>query len=170
MFVNGQGIMAQAVEQVANMYLSFKLDDEVFGVSIGRVREVLTFTKLTPVPCTPSHVRGVINLRGLVVPVVDLKTKFGIGVTESSLSTCVVIVTVEFTGEDLVVGFLADSLQEVFDLDSSDIEPSPRMGTRINPEFIMGMGKRQDDFTILLDVDKLFTAGSGEGFFTESIA
>ncbi len=138
-------------------YLTFKLDGEVFALDITKVREVLDFTSITRVPRTPEFMRGVINLRGSVVPVVDLRLKFGMTKTEKTVNTCIIIVEVEVDGETTLLGALADSVQEVMDLEPGHIEPAPRIGTRLNTEFIKGMGKRDADFTIILDIDRVFS-------------
>jgi purine-binding chemotaxis protein CheW len=138
-------------------YLTFKLDDEVFALDIGKVREVLDFTSITKVPRTPEFMRGVINLRGSVVPVVDLRLKFGMTKTENTVNTCIIIVEVTVDEETTVLGALADSVQEVLDLEPGHIEPAPKIGTRLNTEFIKGMGKRDSNFIIILDIDKVFS-------------
>ena len=138
-------------------YLSFMLGDEVFALDISKVREVLDFASVTKVPQTPDFMRGVINLRGGVVPVVDMKLKFGMGETEKTVNTCTIIVEVEFEGETTVLGALADSVQEVFDLHTGDIEPAPKIGTHLNTEFLQGMGKKDDEFILILDIDKVFS-------------
>jgi purine-binding chemotaxis protein CheW len=141
----------------ATQYLTFKLDDEVFALDIGKVREVLDFTSITKVPKTPEFMRGVINLRGSVVPVVDLRLKFGLTKTEQTVHTCIIIVEVAVDGEATVLGALADSVQEVLDLGPDHIEPAPKIGTKLNTEFIKGMGKQNDHFIIILDIDKVFS-------------
>jgi purine-binding chemotaxis protein CheW len=151
--------MAAATVNETNQYLTFTLDEEVYALEIGKVREVLEFTGVTKVPRTPAFMRGVINLRGSVVPVVDLKRKFATGSTEATISTCVVIVEVAVDGEPTVLGVLADAVQEVIDLDPSQVEPPPKIGARLRTEFIRGMGKRDEEFLILLDVDRVFSAG-----------
>jgi purine-binding chemotaxis protein CheW len=138
--------------------LTYKLGDEVFALDIGKVREVLDFTTVTKVPRTPDFMRGVINLRGSVVPVVDLKLKFGMPMTEKSVNTCVIIAEVSVDGETNILGALADSVQEVVDLENDHIAPPPRIGTKLNTEFIRGMGKHNDKFIIILDIDKVFSA------------
>jgi len=138
-------------------YLTFKLGEEMFALDIAKVREVLDFTTVTRVPRTPEFMRGVINLRGSVVPVVDLRLKFGMTRTESSVNTCIIITEVIVDGDRTVLGALADSVQEVIDLVPGDVSPAPRIGTRINTEFIQGMGKRDDRFIILLDIDRVFS-------------
>jgi purine-binding chemotaxis protein CheW len=153
-----------AVETITEttQYLTFKLEEELFALDIGKVREVLDFTTITKVPRTPDYMRGVINLRGSVVPVVDLRLKFGMVKAEKTVNTCVIIVEVELGGEKVVMGAMADAVQEVLDLEPDQIEPAPRIGTRLNTDFIKGMGKHADQFIIILDIDKVFTAGELE--------
>jgi len=139
-------------------YLSFKLDEEEFALEIGKVREVLDLTKITKVPQTPDFVKGVINLRGAVVPVVDLKKKFGMLGTERTVHTRIIIGEVAIDGETTVLGALADAVHEVMDLEPENIEPAPRIGTRLNTEFLKGMGKRNEEFIMILDIDKVFSA------------
>lgn len=138
-------------------YLTFKLNDEVFGVDVAKVREILDLIKITRVPQTPDFMRGVINLRGSVVPVVDMRIKFGLEATESTVNTCIVVVEVELDGENTILGALVDSVQEVFELEQSEIEPAPRIGTKLRTDFIKGMGKHDDRFIILLNIDKIFS-------------
>ncbi|MBI5440748.1 MAG: purine-binding chemotaxis protein CheW [Deltaproteobacteria bacterium] len=150
--------MAVAGITESSQYLTFTLDEELFALEIAKVREVLEFTTVTKVPRTPEFMRGVINLRGNVVPVVDLRLKFGMSRTEKCISTCVIIVEVEIDGESTILGALADSVQEVLELEPQQIDPPPRIGTRLDTTFIKGMGKRDDRFIILLNVDRVFTA------------
>jgi purine-binding chemotaxis protein CheW len=139
-------------------YLTYKLGDETFALDITKVREVLDFTTVTKVPRTPEFMRGVINLRGSVVPVVDLRLKFGMTRTENSVNTCIIITEVTVDGDTTILGCLADSVQEVLDLDEEHIAPAPRIGTKLRTEFIRGMGKRDDRFIIILDIDKVFSS------------
>ena len=115
-------------------------------------------TTVTKVPRTPEFMRGVINLRGGVVPVVDMRLKFGMSRTEKSVNTCIIIVEIEVDGEKTVLGALADSVQEVIELEDGQIEPPPRIGTRLKTEFIKGMGKREEEFIILLEIDRVFSS------------
>ncbi|MBE7415777.1 MAG: chemotaxis protein CheW [Deltaproteobacteria bacterium] len=148
---------AEAVSE--NMqYLTFRLEDEVFALDITQVREVLDFTTVTKVPRTPDFMRGVINLRGSVVPVVDMRLKFCMSRTEQTVNTCIIIVEISLDGEKLVIGALADSVQEVIEIEPGQIEPPPRIGTRLNTEFIKGMGKRDEQFIIILDIDRIFSS------------
>jgi len=143
--------------ETATQFLTFKLEDELFALDIGKVREVLDFTTITKVPQTPDYMRGVINLRGSVVPVVDMRLKFGMTGVEKTVNTCIIIVEVELEGEKVVMGAMADAVQEVLDLQPDQIEPAPRIGTKLNTEFIRGMGKHGEDFIIILDIDKVFS-------------
>ncbi len=139
-------------------YLTFRLGDEVFALEISKVREVLDYTTITKVPRTPDFMRGVINLRGNVVPVVDMRLKFGMSQTEKTVNTCIIIVEIALDGDNTVLGALADSVQEVVELGPEQIEPAPKIGTRLNTEFIRGMGKRDEHFIIILDIDRVFSA------------
>jgi purine-binding chemotaxis protein CheW len=139
-------------------YLTFKLDEEVFALDISKVREVLDFTKITKVPQTPDFMLGVINLRGSVMPVVDMRLKFGLSKTETTVNTCIIIVEIDLDGEVAMLGALVDSVQEVMELDPDQIEPPPRIGTRLNTKFIKGMGKQGEGFLIIIDIDKVFSA------------
>jgi purine-binding chemotaxis protein CheW len=138
-------------------YLTFKLEGEVFALDVGKVREILDYTNITKVPQTPEFMRGVINLRGSVVPVVDMRLKFGIAPQAKTVDTCIIVMEINVDNETTVLGALVDSVQEVFELEPSQIEPAPRIGTKLRTEFILGMGKRDDQFVIILDVDKVFT-------------
>ena len=139
-------------------YLTFQLGEEVFALGVSNVREILEFTTVTKVPKTPEFMRGVINLRGSVVPVLDMRLKFGLTRTEKTVDTCIIVVEVSFEGENAIIGALVDSVQEVFDLEPDQVEPAPKIGTQLKTEFIKGMGKRDDHFIILLDIDKVFSS------------
>jgi len=139
-----------------DQFLTFRLNGETFALEIGKVREVLDLTTVTKVPQTPDFMRGVINLRGNVVPVVDLRLKFGLPEAEQTVHTCIIIVEVALADETLVLGAMADSVQEVLELEPDQIQPAPRIGTRLNLDFIRGMGKNGDDFVMILDVDAVF--------------
>lgn len=138
-------------------YLTFKLDDEVFALDVAKVREILEITSITKIPQTPEFMRGVINLRGSVVPVIDMRLKFGMSATEQTINTCIIVVEVTLEGETSVLGALADSVQEVIEMEPEQIEPAPHIGTRLNTNFIKGMGKHENDFVMILDIDKVFS-------------
>ena len=157
---NDEVSMTGSVTTEALQYLTFTLDQERFAIDIRRIREVLAFTSATKVPRTPDFMRGVINLRGNVVPVVDMRLKLGLTQTEKTVNTCVVITEVDVDGEKTVLGALADSVQEVVDLASDQIAPPPRMGTRIDTACIRGIGRRDDQFVVILDIDRVLNDDS----------
>ena len=138
-------------------YLTFTLADEIFSLDISRVREVLDYTIITRVPRTPEYMRGVINLRGSVVPVVDLRLKFGMEATGVTVSTCIIIVEAMVNSATTVLGLLADSVQEVIELGQESVMPPPRIGTKLDTAFIIGMGRQDDRFMIILDIDQVFS-------------
>lgn len=140
-------------------YLTFKLDDEVFAIDVAKVREILDYTLATKMPGTPDFMRGIINVRGNVVPVADMRLKFGMSMTEKTVDTCIVVMEVAVENDATVLGALVDSVQEVFELEPAQIEPPPRIGTRWKTEFIKGIGKRNDELIIILDIDKVFSSG-----------
>jgi purine-binding chemotaxis protein CheW len=139
-------------------YLTFKLGDEVFATDVAKVREVLDFTNITKIPRTPDFMSGVINLRGNVVPVVDLRLCFEMSKTVKTVNTCIVVVEMLVDGESNVIGALADSVEEVIDLEPEQIQPPPRIGTKIRTDFIKGMGKREAQLIMILDIDRVFSA------------
>ena len=147
-------------EQISEMrqYLTFKLGNEIFGIDVAKVREILDFTTITEIPRTPEFMSGVINLRGNVVPVVDLRLCFQMSKTVRTRNTCIVVVEVLLDNESTIIGALADSVEEVIDLEPEQIQPAPRIGTQIRTEFIKGMGKRDAQFIMILDIDKVFSA------------
>ena len=150
--------MSVAAITETRQYLTFKLAEEIFAVDVAKVREILEFTSITKVPQTPDFMRGVINLRGSVVPVMDMRLKFGMPVTEKTVNTCIIVVEVNHGGETIIIGALADSVQEVFELEPEQIEPAPRIGTKLNTDFILGMGKHDGQFIMILDIDRTFTS------------
>jgi purine-binding chemotaxis protein CheW len=136
-------------------YLTFKLAEEVFAVDVANIREILDFPAVTKVPQTPEFMLGVINLRGSVVPVLDMRLKFGMPKTEKTVNTCIIVTEIELDGEAVVVGALSDSVQEVLELEPAQIEPAPKIGTRLNTDFIKGMGKHNEQFLMILDINKI---------------
>jgi len=142
----------------ATQYLTYTLGSETFALDIVNVREVLDYPNVTLVPNMPDYVLGVINLRGSVVPVVDLRTRFNMPRNDKTLNSCVIISEVHVDGETAILGALADSVQEVVDLEPNQIEAAPKIGTRLRNDFIRGMGKHNDRFIIILDFDRVFSA------------
>jgi len=141
-----------------NQYVTFSLGDELFGVEVTRTREILSLTPVTKVPQTPDYLLGVINLRGQVVPVVDMRLKLGLPAGADTEDTCIIVVEVQVDDESIVVGALADAVREVLEVRSDQIEPPPRLGTRLNTEFITGMGKINEQFMIMLNIDRIFNS------------
>lgn len=150
--------MEQTIDSSTNQYLTFKLADEIFAIDVAKVREILDFTPATKVPGTPDFMRGVVNVRGNVIPVVDMRLKFGMSRTEKTVDTCIVVLEILVDGETTVLGALVDSVQEVFELDSGHIEPPPRIGMRWRSEFIKGIGKHNNELIIILDIDMIFSS------------
>ncbi|MBF0184029.1 MAG: chemotaxis protein CheW [Magnetococcales bacterium] len=139
-------------------FLTFTLADEVFAVEINRVKEVLEYTTVTRVPHTPPFVCGVINLRGSVVPVMDMRLKFSLPSAARTVNTCIIIIEVIVNDKTTVLGAMADSVKEVMSLEPDQIDPAPRIGAKLRTEFIRGMGKQGDHFIIILDTDRVFAA------------
>lgn len=140
-----------------NQYFTFKLDQEIYALDITQVREVLDFSEITKVPRMPEFMRGVINLRGGVVPVVDLRLKFGMTKTVKTVDTCVIIIDLTIEDETTLLGVLADSVQEVMTMEPDQISAPPKIGTRLDTEFIKGMGEKNEKFVIIIDIDKVFS-------------
>jgi len=141
----------------SNQYLTFTLDNGVYALDIASVREVLEMTAITRVPRTPEFMRGVINLRGNAVPVVDMRRKFGMSRVEDTINTCIIILEIVYDGEAALMGTLVDAVREVIEIRPEDIQPAPRMGTSVASDFIKGMGRQGDEFIIILDIQKLFS-------------
>lgn len=142
---------------LTDQYLAFKLDNDLFAVDVGKAREILDYVEVTRVPQTPDYMLGVINLRGSVVPVINLRRKFGMDEVERTVDTCIIVLEVEVKETPIIIGIVADAVQEVLDLAAEQIEPPPRLGTRLNTEFIQGMGNLDDNFVIILDIDRIFS-------------
>lgn len=150
--------MAETNTTSGQQYVTFSLGEELFGVEVTRTREILSMTPVTRVPQTPDYLLGVINLRGQVVPVVDMRLKLGLPAGKETADTCILVVEVQIDGEVITVGALADAVREVLDIRTDQIEPPPRLGTRLKTEFISGMGKIDDQFMILLNIDRIFNS------------
>ncbi len=145
-------------ERVAGKYLTFDLADEEYGLEILRVREIIGMMDITPVPRTPDFVLGVINLRGKVIPVVDLRLKFGLPYKEPDDRTCVIVVEVASEGQTIQMGIVVDRVNEVVDVKGADVEPTPSFGVALDTAFILGMAKVGDKVKILLDIDRVLTS------------
>ncbi len=149
----GQG----ALIALAGKYLTFKLDVEEFGLEILKVQEIIKMMEITRVPRTPAFVRGVLNLRGKVIPVVDLRLKFDMESKESTEKTCIIVVTVQRADHAVVMGIIVDEVSEVLDVAGGSIEPPPQFGSSVDTAFILGMGKVGDRVVTLMDVDKVLS-------------
>ena len=141
------------IRGLGGKYLIFQLDNEEYGIAIPKVREILGLMDITKVPQSPDSVEGTINLRGKVIPVIDLRSKFGLARTEYNEQTCIIVVDV-----GMMMGIIVDTVSEVNDIPSTSIEPPPRSGSIIDTSFILGVGKFKDEVKILLDIDKVLTA------------
>nr|WP_308447356.1 chemotaxis protein CheW [Parachitinimonas caeni] len=143
--------------QDLHQYLTFTLGGEAFAMDILHIKEIIEYGGVTEVPLMPSFVRGVINLRGAVVPVIDLSVRFGRQPTQIAKRTCIVIIEVSFNGEMQDIGVIVDAVNEVLDIPGQDIEPAPAFGSKIRSEFILGMGKVNQRFVIVLDVNQVLS-------------
>ena len=141
-----------------SQYLTFSLEDELFAIDVYQVREVLDMEDITKVPQAPDFMRGVINVRGSVVPVVDLRLKFGLPKTDTTRDTRIVVMEIEMDDDVAVIGSIADSVNEVMELSPSQIENPPKLGKRWRSEVIKGVGKRDDKFILILDVNLVFSS------------
>ncbi len=138
-------------------FLSFKLGEEVFAVHVNEVLNILEMTKITSIPKAPKYLKGVINLRGLVLPIVDARLKFNMDEQEYTTNTCIIVMDLDVKGELMHVGFIVDQVLEVLELDDSQVEPAPSLGTNYKAEFITGMAKIGDGFVMLLNMEKIFS-------------
>ena len=136
-------------------FLSFALANEEYGLEILKVREIIGYMDITAVPQTPHHIKGVINLRGQVIPVVDLRANFGMESTEVTEQTCIIVVEIDQSERTYNVGIIVDRVQEVLDIKAEQIEAPPQFGSSVDTDFILGMGKINDSVKILLDIDKV---------------
>src|SRR6185437_476466 len=141
-----------------SQYITFKLGDELFAIDVARVREVLEVSTITKVPTAPACMRGVVNVRGQATPVVDLRLRFGLPQATDTVHTRIIVMELELDGEATVLGGIADSVHEVIELEPGSINPPPRIAMRWRTDFIQGMGKRGDDFIIILDVNAVFSS------------
>lgn len=144
---------AEASRDAGGKYLTFHLNNEEYGLEILKVREIIGIMDITKVPQTPDYVEGVINLRGRVIPVIDLRSKFGLPRTEYNEETCIIVVDV-----GMMMGIIVDTVQEVHDIPAANIEPPPKLGAAVDTDFILGMGKVNDDVKILLEIDGVLTS------------
>ncbi|HKK60258.1 MAG TPA: chemotaxis protein CheW [Salinivirga sp.] len=145
------------VSDQVHTYLSFRLGKEVFAASVNHVVNILELKPITKVPHAPEYMSGVINLRGQVLPVIDMRIKFGMTPTEPTVDTCIIVLNLEIENEEVKLGILVDAVSEVLELEENQIEPSPSIGTKYKAEFIKGMWKKDESFIMLLNLDLIFT-------------
>lgn len=159
------GVMNQAASApvvLAGKYLTFRLAGEEYGIEILKVQEIIGMMAITQIPRTPASVRGVINLRGKVIPIVDLRVKFAMERAEETEKTCIIVVQVRSAAGTVTMGFIVDEVCEVLDIAADEIEEAPRFGTGIDTAYIMGMAKLKGSVKILVDIDKVLGAAEME--------
>ena len=139
-------------------YLTFTLAEEEYGIGILKVKEIIGMIAITSVPQTPGHVKGVINLRGKVIPVIDLRLKFSLPAMDYTERTCIIVIEISKDNGNILLGILVDSVSEVLNIKGGDIEETPNFGTRLNTDYILGMAKAGGKIKILLDIDKVMNA------------
>lgn len=139
-------------------YLTFTLADEEYGIGILKVKEIIGMIAITTVPQTPPHIKGVINLRGKVIPVIDLRLKFGLPDMEYTERTCIIVIEIAKENGNILIGILVDSVSEVLNIKGADIEETPNFGTSLNTDYILGMAKTGGKIKILLDIDRVMNA------------
>ncbi len=138
-------------------YLTFRLGEELFAINVFKAREVLDLSHITRVPTAPGYLRGVVNVRGNAIPVVDLRMKFGLPQAADTLQTRIIVMELQVDGQSVVVGGLADAVHEVLELEPHEINDPPSLGMRWRTDLILGMGRRNDRFTIILDIERVFS-------------
>ena len=147
---------------VVSQYVTFQLGKELFGVEVERTQEILSLVEVTAVPQTPEYMLGVIHLRGHAVPVVDMRLILGMPGVDRTQDTCIIVLEVRIDDDTLVVGAQADAVREVLEISQEQVEPPPRLGTRLKTEFIRGLGKVNEQFIILLNIDRVFNGDTLE--------
>jgi purine-binding chemotaxis protein CheW len=140
-------------------YLTFSLDNEQYGIGILKIKEIIGMIPITPVPRTPEYVKGVINLRGKVIPVIDLRQRFSMGGVDSTDRTCIIVVEIESDTGTIMMGILVDSVSEVLNIKGEEIEDTPTFGGKVDTDYILGMAKMDGTVKILLDIDRVLSAG-----------
>ena len=145
----------RAVLDKEGKYLTFTLANEEYGLEILKVREIIGYMEITAIPQTPAYIKGVINLRGQVIPVIDLRAKFGMGTTEITEEMCIIVVETGLDGQSVSTGIVVDHVEEVFDISDENIEDAPQFDSAVNTDFILGMGKIGESVKILLDIDRI---------------
>ncbi|MFO7838088.1 MAG: chemotaxis protein CheW [Desulfosalsimonadaceae bacterium] len=146
------------LSELAGKYLTFNLGNEGYGLEILKVQEIIGMQEITKIPRTPDYVKGVINLRGKVIPIIDLRSKFGMPEQELTRKTCIIVVQVQRGESALIMGIVVDEVSEVLNISGDQIEAAPSLGTNVDTHFILGMAKTESAVKILLDIDKVLSA------------
>lgn len=145
-------------------FLTFRLATDEFGIEILKVREIIGMMPITEIPRLSHDIRGIINLRGTVIPVIDIRSRFGMDRIDDTDETCIIVVSISVNGRLVLMGMIVDSVSEVLDINQRQIEPSPHFGEQVNTQFILGIAKIENKIKILLDVEEIFTDGDIRGF------
>ena len=154
-------VIGQAIKAMVNRegkYLTFTLEDEEYGISILKIKEIVGMMPITTVPQTPGFVKGVINLRGKVIPIVDLRLRFAMAARGYNERTCIIVVEIASQSETVQIGIVVDSVSEVLTITGGNIEDTPTFGTKLNTDYILGMAKMEGGVKILLDIDRVLSA------------
>jgi purine-binding chemotaxis protein CheW len=153
--------MDQAVKVMADRegkFLTFSMADEEYGIGILKIKEIIGMMPVTTVPQTPEFVKGVINLRGKVIPVIDLRLRFGMEAIDYTERTCIIVVEIESTAGTVQIGVVVDAVSEVLNVNAEDVEETPTFGAKLNTDYILGMAKMEGGVKILLDIDKVLSS------------
>ena len=164
-------VMDQAVKAIVDRegkYLTFSMADEEYGISILKIKEIIGMMPITTIPQTPDFVKGVINLRGKVIPVIDLRLRFGMDSIEYTERTCIIVVEVQGQSGTVMIGIVVDSVSEVLNINGEDIEETPAFGTSLNTNYISGMAKIEESVKILLDIDRVLSKDEIKSLAKES--
>lgn len=145
------------MERNLTSYLTFRLGAELFAANVSKVIEILEIPKITKVPCSPDFMRGVVNLRGNVLSVIDSRIKFGLPVTEDTVNTCIIVMNIDLDGQNITLGLIVDAVKEVLEIDMASIQNVPEIGSKYKSEFIEGMVKTNDQFIMILNIALLFS-------------
>ncbi|PKK88801.1 MAG: chemotaxis protein CheW [Candidatus Wallbacteria bacterium HGW-Wallbacteria-1] len=148
---------AASLAELAGKYLAFELSDEIYGIEILKVQELIGMMKVTRVPRVPHFIKGIINLRGKVIPVIDLRLKFGLPTLDISEKTCIIVVQITRENSKIIIGLMVDEVSEVIDIKTEQIEIAPSFGSSVNTDFLLGIGKVNDKVIMLMEVDQVLS-------------
>jgi purine-binding chemotaxis protein CheW len=143
---------------ILQSFLTFRLGDELFAANVGKVLEILEIPRITKVPQSPDFMRGVINLRGSVLPVIDARAKFGLPPAADTINSCIIVLNIDIEGQPIMTGVVVDGVQEVRDIEETQVQEAPSIGSKYKSEFIQGMVKVNEQFIMMLDLDKVFSS------------